>query len=125
MNTLKEILISICVLNYNGNDFVSKFFASISKFNNTSNELIIVDNGSTDGSLTLIKEELSRYQFDNFRIIELNRNAGYAGGHNVGAKVAKGKYIFFLNIDTEVEPEFLDCVKHMENKPSIDICQPL
>ena len=122
---MKDILISICVLNYNGNGFVSKFFASISKVNNTNNELIIVDNDSTDGSLTFIKKELSRYQFNNFYIVELNKNLGYAGGHNAGAKLAKGKYIFFLNIDTEVEPEFLDCIEHMENRSFIDICQPL
>jgi GT2 family glycosyltransferase len=63
----------------------------------SEDEVIIVDNGSTDGSVDFIRAHYPRIQ------LILNQNEGYAGGNNRGAAAAKGKYFFFLNPDTRLE----------------------
>lgn len=121
----EEPLVTICVLNYNGFYYIRRFFESLSEIKCKNCELIIVDNCSTDGSLNLIKEQTSKLRINSITIIESKKNLGYAGGHNLGAASAKGKYFFFLNIDVVVEEDFLDCVHYMEENENVSICQPL
>ncbi len=66
-------------------------------------EVIVIDNGSVDGSADAIAEQHPEVQ-----LIRNAENVGYAGGHNQGAKIATGKYLCTLNSDTEVEPGVLD-----------------
>lgn len=85
-------------------------------------EIIFVDNASTDGSLEYVKR---RYCGNpKIEMLRNNKNYGYAKGNNIGVKVAKGKYIAFLNVDTEVEPDWLsELVKVMEISPNIGAAQ--
>jgi GT2 family glycosyltransferase len=121
----KDPLISICILNYNGIKFVNRLFDSLRQVQFKNIEIIVVDNNSTDNSLSQIKWELSTSWVHSTKLIESRKNLGYAGGQNLAASFANGTYIYFLNIDCYVEPDFMDCVKFMESNRNIDICQPL
>jgi GT2 family glycosyltransferase/glycosyltransferase involved in cell wall biosynthesis len=68
-------------------------------------ELIVVDNGSRDGSAALVRE-----RFPEVKVVELERNEGFAGGVTRGIEVAQGEWIAVFNNDTTVEP---DCIKQM------------
>ena len=63
-------------------------------------ELIVVDNGSRDGSAQLVRE-----RFPDVKVVELDRNEGFAGGVSRGIEVAKGEWIAVFNNDTTVEPD--------------------
>lgn len=80
-------------------------------------EVIVVDNASSDGSIDMVKQE-----FKKVKIIENNENVGFAKGCNIGAKNAKGKYILFLNSDTQVlDNGFLSMVEFLNNNPKVAI----
>ncbi len=83
-------------------------------------EIILADNGSTDGSPDFVQEK-----FPSVRVLRLDKNYGFAEGNNRGIKQARGDYIFLLNPDTKVEPECVNrLVDIMEKDKSIGICMP-
>ena len=65
-------------------------------------ELLVVDNGSADGSVELVREH-----FPNVRLVELKRNEGFAGGLAKGIEAARGEWVAVFNNDTTVEPDAL------------------
>lgn len=66
-------------------------------------EIILVDNGSTDGSVEYVKRN-----FPFVRIVENAMNLGFAEGNNVGLESADGDYLVVLNNDTRVSPNFIE-----------------
>jgi GT2 family glycosyltransferase len=66
-------------------------------------ESIVVDNGSTDGSVAWLKERWG----DEISVVALPSNLGFAGGNNAGIRIARGKYVILLNNDTAVDPGWL------------------
>lgn len=109
--------VSIIIPNHNGRDFLNTCLSSLMKSTYTNFEVVVVDNGSSDGSIALVKN-----RFPTVVLVEKNQNLGYSGALNEGAKHAKGEYLLFLDNDTRVEPEWLaELVKTMENHPSIGI----
>lgn len=96
-NTANKIDVSIIIVNYNTKVVTQKCIESvIDKTKAVSYEIILVDNASSDGSVEAIKEK--NYPF--VKIIENKGNFGFGRANNIGVKVAKGKYILFLNSDT-------------------------
>ncbi|MBQ5646678.1 MAG: glycosyltransferase family 2 protein [Treponema sp.] len=88
--------VSIIIVNYNTKDLIKNCIDSIYKHTKAVEfEIIVSDNGSTDGSIEIIKRE-----FPNVILIENNENLGFGKANNRGLKIAKGKYIFYLNSDT-------------------------
>lgn len=90
------IAVSIIIVNYNTKFLTKNCLESI--FSNTKNidfEVIVSDNGSTDGSIDMIRSE-----FPQVVLIENGSNLGFGAANNCGLKIAQGKYIFFLNSDT-------------------------
>jgi GT2 family glycosyltransferase len=65
-------------------------------------EVIVVDNGSVDGSVDLV-----RHQFPEVRVVEAGRNLGFAGGANLGWQHSGGRVLALLNQDTEPQPGWL------------------
>jgi len=114
--------VSVIILNYNGIKFIEQCLKSVLNTDYTSFEVILVDNASQDGSIELAKKLFE----DNpkLRIIENRNNLGFAQGNNIGAKHAKGDILVFLNIDTEVEPNWLhELVNVMNPNPTIGAAQ--
>lgn len=95
-------LVSIIVLNWNGRDLLVECLCALQAQTYPNYEIIVVDNGSTDGSADLV-----RAQFPSVWLIELPENVGFGAGNNVGYRHAHGEYIALLNNDTRVSPQWL------------------
>lgn len=99
-------LVSIVIPVHNAEKFISDTVASVRSQTHTEWELILVDDGSSDGSLELIKEYESKYE--NIRVVHLEKSQGAANARNAGNKVAKGRYLCFLDADDLWDPEKLE-----------------
>ncbi len=93
---MTNIEVSIIIVNYNTCELLKDCLTSLYLYTkNISFEVIVSDNGSKDGSVEMLKNE-----FPQIIIIENNANLGFGAANNRGLKIAKGKYIFYLNSDT-------------------------
>ena len=109
---MKELpLVSIIILNWNGKELTRNCLKSIENNTDYPNyEVIVVDQGSKDGSVELIERE-----FPKVKVVKLRENIGFSAGNNLGFLKSKGKYVFMLNNDTEVVKGWLtNIVKVME-----------
>lgn len=95
-------LCSVIIVNYNGRHLLDACLDSLFRQSDPSFEVILVDNGSSDGSTGHVRE-----RFPKTRIVEAGRNLGFAGGNNMGVGMALGRLIVLLNNDTTVEPGWL------------------
>lgn len=87
-------------------------------------EILVVDNGSTDGTRDWLEEEASRRGAD-FRVIAFPQNRGFAPAANAGAAAARGGLLCFLNNDTVVTRGWLSAlVRHLEKDPSLGMVGP-
>lgn len=102
--------VSVVILNWNGKKFLQTCLSSLGKLKYPSVEIIVVDNNSSDDSVSYIKKNFPRVS-----VIASRTNNGFAKGNNIGAKRASGKYLLFLNNDTKVTPDFL--------APMVDACE--
>lgn len=113
-------LVSVIILNYNGREYLERCLKSVLNTAYTHFEVIFVDNASTDGSVNYVEKTFGSH----LRIICNDKNLGFAEGNNVGAKCSKGKYVVFLNNDTEVDRNWLkEIIKVMESDPAIAVAQ--
>jgi GT2 family glycosyltransferase len=106
--------LSIVIICWNDLKVIGTCLQSI--FNNTHNlefEVIVSDNGSTDGSVEYIREHYS-----SVRIVENKANLGFAKGNNAGIRVAEGEYILILNPDTIIHDGSLDRLVAFADKHS-------
>ena len=88
--------VSIIIVNYNTKDLLKNCISSILEYTQeVSYEIIVSDNGSKDGSIEMIKSE-----FPQVRLLDNQSNLGFGAANNAAAKIAQGKYIFYLNSDT-------------------------
>jgi GT2 family glycosyltransferase len=114
-------LVSIVIVNYNGKIFLKKCLTSVLKTNYPNIEVIVVDNGSTDGSPELLRSFASDSEI---KVILSETNLGFAGGNNVGIELATGDYVVFLNNDTTVEPNWInELVRVLESDFTIGAAQ--
>jgi O-antigen biosynthesis protein len=95
---------SVVIPNWNGRDLLARYLPSVvtALAGNPANEIIVVDNGSTDDSAAYV-----RAQFPQVRLVALERNVGFGGGSNAGFREAKNDIVVLLNNDMRVEPDFL------------------
>ncbi len=94
--------VSIIIVNWNGLAHLPECLDSLMAQTFQDFEVVLVDNGSQDGSLALMRE---RYPW--VKLVELPDNTGFATGNNVGLAHARGEYIVALNNDTRAEPDWL------------------
>jgi GT2 family glycosyltransferase len=99
---LTHPLISVVIVNWNGKHLLGECLDSLLAQSVNGMEIILVDNGSQDGSVEYVRE---RYR--SVRVVNLPDNLGFAGGNNAGIRIASGKYIALLNNDTKVDPAWL------------------
>lgn len=110
---------SIIVVNFNGGSKLVECVASIFRFT-SSFELILVDNRSTDHSVSRIEDE-----FPETIIVRNSKNVGFASANNIGIKRARGRWIVLLNPDTKVTNNWLsDLVKCGTSSSSVGIVTP-
>ena len=103
--------ISIIIVSFNSRQFIGKCLDSISRcFRSLEHEIIIVDNGSQDGTVDFLKEKKE------ITLIENGKNEGYAKACNKAAKVASGKYLLFTNPDIEFKESIPDKVFNFLSK---------
>ncbi len=95
---------SVVIPNWNGKDLLEKYLPSVieAMAGNPQNEVIVVDNGSADGSA-----EFVRTRFPSVRLLALEKNLGFGGGSNYGFRHAKNDIVVLLNSDMRVAPDFL------------------
>jgi GT2 family glycosyltransferase len=111
---LKEPRVSVVIVNWNGKHHLGECLGSLRAQTFKDFEIILVDNGSQDGSREYVQEN-----FHEVRLVELQKNCGFAGGNNAGIRVASGKYLALLNNDTKVDPAWLtNLLKEAEANPS-------
>lgn len=97
-----EPLVSAIVVNYNGRGFVLESVQSLLDQDLDGIEVLVVDNGSSDGSAD---ELLSRFG-DRIRLLRSARNLGFGGGNNLAIRQARGRYLILLNNDAVAAPGF-------------------
>ena len=114
-----KIDLSIIIVNWNTKEITLDCLRSVfEQTKNLSFEVILVDNGSSDGSLTAI-----RRGFPSVRLIENRENLGFAKASNQGIKNSRGKYILLLNSDTVILKKALDkMVGFMERNAEVGAC---
>jgi GT2 family glycosyltransferase len=111
---MSEPSVAIIILNWNGKDDTLECLKSLESVIYSNYRTILVDNGSTDGSVQAIREA-----FPDVQLIETGKNLGFAAGNNVGIKVALDEgfdAILLLNNDTTIDPQFLTVLV-------IELCQ--
>lgn len=97
--------VTIVIPNYNGISFLDACLRSVSEQIEVSAEIIVVDNGSVDGSREFIETH-----FPQCRLVCLDRNCGFCRAVNEGIARARSPYVILLNNDTEVKPDFAVCL---------------
>jgi len=95
-------LVSVIILNYNGKSDLIKCLDSLRKTDYPNLETIVVDNGSTDNSVSAVQQ-----MFENVKVLSNEINYGYAKGNNIGIQNTHGEYVVLLNNDTFVHPNWL------------------
>lgn len=113
--------VSIVIPNYNGISYLEGCLKSIQEQKNIHPEVMVVDNGSTDGSQDYIKKE-----FPFCKLICLDQNYGFCRAVNEGFQAAESEYVILLNNDTEVKPDFsrklLDAIRADQRRFSCQAC---
>jgi len=119
---LKLRSVNLFVLNWNGRDLTLDCLSSLEKITYPNVKVYVIDNGSSDNSVTAI-----RNQFPDYEIIELPENYGFARGNNAGFELVKQKadYTIFLNNDTIVDPNFVEpLINAMESNSTVKQSTP-
>ena len=117
---MENPLVSIVTINYDHPEVTCALLESLRHITYGNLEIIVVDNASPNDDPAIILESFPEIVF-----IQSKANLGFAGGNNLGVRQAKGKYILFLNNDTEVEPGFIEpLVVKLESDPKIGAVSP-
>lgn len=100
-------LVSVIIVNWNGLHFLKDCLPHLYKSSYKNFEVILVDNGSKDGSIEFVKKN-----YHNIIIVQNSVNKGFAEANNQGYKKAKGEFILLLNNDTKVSRNFMEPLIH-------------
>ncbi len=113
--------LSIIILSYNTKNLTFSCIRSVidqykKNIENREVEIIVVDNASIDGTVQKLKK------LNGIKLIQNKKNFGFSKGNNIGAKIALGKYLLFLNSDTQVKDRgFFEMIKFLDDNPKIGI----
>lgn len=119
----QEPLVSIIIINYNGKLYLEQCLESVFQTDYPNYEVIVVDNGSNDGSVEYVRELCDRGK-ERLRLIENHENCGPSFARNEGMKDTKGAYIAFLDNDTKPDRLWLkEAIPVLESDCSIGACQ--
>lgn len=111
---LPDVTLSILIVNYNGKNFLAPCFESIYQFVTVPFEIIVVDNASSDDSVSFIKRN-----HPTVKLLESPVNRGFSGGNNLAAKSARGRYLLLLNNDTVICSSLTPLIKILDSENSV------
>lgn len=113
--------VSVCIVNWNCCDLLRKCLASLFRQpQGVGFEVVVVDNGSVDGAAEMVAAE-----FPEVVLIRNSENLGFSRGNNQAANAARGRYLFFLNNDTELAANTLqEFVRFAESHPQVGMLGP-
>ncbi len=115
-----EPLVSVITVNYNQLQYTLELLSSLQHSEYQNVEVIVVDNGSRENP-----EAAIRQAYPDVKVIVSRENLGFAGGNNLGVAAATGKYLFFINNDTEVCPDTIrPLVDFFETHPEAGMISP-
>ena len=115
MSSLRP-LVSAVVVNWNRAELMTACLRSLAAQRFRDFEVIVVDNGSTDGSLDFLRSQ----EFSHIRRIENTENRGFCAANNQGMVIARGEYVALLNNDAEAEPAWLgELVDAIRNRKDV------
>ena len=98
-------LLTVIIPNWNGEKFLNTCLGSLRRQSTLDFETVVVDNGSTDGSVELVRRD-----FPEVRLVPLRENRGFSTAVNVGLRSSNAEYAALLNPDTEADPGWLEAL---------------
>ena len=108
------------ILNWNGQSYLEKFLPGVLATAYENAEVIVSDNGSTDGSVSFLQNK-----FPQVRLIRLDKNYGFAKGYNITLEKIEADYYALINSDVEVEPGWLTPIINLLEQDNMNAaCQP-
>ena len=112
--------VSVVVVNWNGERYLDACLASVAALEGGVDEVLVVDNASTDGSLALLRE-----RHPSVRVVRLDHNGGPAPARNAGMRAAANRWVLALDNDALLRPDVLDQLAAAAGSaPGIAIAQP-
>lgn len=113
--------VAVIILNWNGEKMLSRFLPDVVKSTDTSvADIIVADNGSTDGSLRLLSRE-----FPEVKVVKLDKNYGFAEGYNRAISMTRYRYTILLNSDVSTTDGWVNILyDYMESHPGTGAVQP-
>jgi GT2 family glycosyltransferase len=107
--------ISVVIPNYNNAPRLERCISALLK-NQGIKEIIVVDDASTDDSIEVLQK------YPNIRLLQNKNNLGPVKSRNLGAAIASGKYLFFMDSDAELEPAYLETLHNfLEHNPQVAV----
>lgn len=115
--------LSVVMPNYNDGDNFIKLIPKIHSYLSNDDEIIFIDDGSTDDSYEKILNLVRDRKYKNVKIYRNDTNIGVVETENLGAKLAVGEFLYFAASDDDVRPKFFDvCVRELENNIEAGAC---
>lgn len=122
----EKIALSVIVLNWNGEKLLSRILEPLGRLEDIPYEVILADNGSGDGSVSLFEAFAKEHPEIPVRAVLNGRNLGASAGRNSGARDARGDYLLFLDNDVLVDPGKTGrLLRFLRENPEAGICGPL
>jgi GT2 family glycosyltransferase len=108
------------VVNWNRLDLLSACLESLTRQQGVDFEVIVVDNGSSDGSVEMAEREFGRGQRLSLRVLANSDNRGFCAANNQGIAAARAEFIALLNNDAAAEPGWLAALRRsFEGRPEV------
>lgn len=102
-----RVTISVIVVNFNRRELLRACLESLALQNSVSFEVIVVDNGSSDGSAEMVQNSFGNHHRFSLQLIRNTTNLGFCGANNQGISCAAGRFVALLNNDAEAAPDWL------------------
>ena len=114
--------VSVVILNWNGKDMLRAYLPDVIAHTNMPDvEVVVADNGSTDGSVEMLERD-----FPDTPLVILEENYGFAEGYNMALRENNAEYFLLLNSDVEIMDDnwLKPMIEFMDNNPDVAACQP-
>lgn len=120
MSQYSASVVSVVVVNWNRRQLLTACLASLARQRDAVFEVIVVDNGSTDGSLEMIEREFPPGGPLRLKVIRNSGNRGFCAANNQGIAAAEGEFVALLNNDAEAEPAWIAALaRAFEGRPDV------